>query len=284
MEKKLVQYLVVDAFTDTAFKGNPAAVCILEEERDEEWLQAVAREFNFSETCYLTGASSSELAGSGKGGPSPRFRLRWFTPVEEVDLCGHATLAAAHILFTSGMVDSNTIEFVTLSGILTAKRVPETKSSDILKVQDGDVPGIWIELDFPVVPIAEDDAERISCVTKVLNGTSIVEIKKAEKDDHFIVFPSGKEVEEFQPKFDEIQRCPGSGIIITGSAQPDSGDKHSAHCALAPYWSEKLGKKDLVALQASPRGGVVKVHLDEQNQRVSLRGKAVTVMRGSLLV
>ncbi|KAL3746172.1 hypothetical protein ACJRO7_015165 [Eucalyptus globulus] len=302
MEKKLVQYSVVDAFTDTAFKGNPAAVCILEEERDEEWLQAVAREFNFSETCYLTGASGSELPGSANGGSSPRFRLRWFTPVEEVDLCGHATLAAAHTLFTSGMVDSNTIEFATLSGILTAKRVPETKSSDILKVQDGDLPGIWIEVDFPVVPIAEDDAERISCVTKVLNGTSIVEIKKAEKDDHFIVFPSGKEVEEFQPKFDEIQRCPGSGIIITGSAQPDSGFDFvsraffpkiginedpvtgSAHCALAPYWSEKLGKKDLVALQASPRGGVVKVHLDEQNQRVSLRGKAVTVMRGSLLV
>ncbi|KAL3746169.1 hypothetical protein ACJRO7_015162 [Eucalyptus globulus] len=259
MEKKLVQYSVVDAFTDTAFKGNPAAVCILEEERDEEWLQAV-------------------------------------------DLCGHATLAAAHTLFTSGMVDSDTTEFMTLSGILTAKRVPETKSSEILKVQDGDVPGIWIELDLPVVPIAEDDAEQISCVSKVLNGTSIVEIKKTAKDDYFIVIPSGKEVEEFQPQFDEIKRCPGRGIIITGSAQPDSGFDFvnrffnpklgqnedpvcgSAHCALAPYWSEKLGKKDLVAYAASPRGGVVKVHLDEQNQRVSLRGKAVTVMRGSLLV
>ncbi|KAK3437782.1 hypothetical protein EUGRSUZ_C02454 [Eucalyptus grandis] len=302
MEKKLVQYSVVDAFTDTAFKGNPAAVCILEEERDEEWLQAVAREFNFSQTCYLTGASGSELAGSVNVGSSPRFQLRWFTPVKEVDLCGHATLAAAHTLFTSGMVDSDTIEFMTLSGILTAKRVPETKSSDILKVQDGDVPGIWIELDFPVVPIAEDDAERISCVSKVLNGTSIVEIKKTAKGDHFIVIPSWKEVEEFQPQFDEIQRCPGRGIIITGSAQPDSGFDFvsrffapkvglnedpvcgSAHCALAPYWSEKLGKKDLVAYAASPRGGVVKVHLDEQNQRVSLRGKAVTVMRGSLLV
>ncbi|KAF7848601.1 hypothetical protein BT93_L1811 [Corymbia citriodora subsp. variegata] len=283
MEKKLVQYSVVsihslssvsfpchpvahafrptrvDAFTDTAFKGNPAAVCILEEEREEEWLQAV-------------------------------------------DLCGHATLAAAHTLFTSGMVDSDTIEFMTLSGIMTAKRVPETKSSDISKIQSGDVPGIWIELNFPVVPITEDDdAERISSFSKVLNGTSIIEIKKTAKGDHFIVIPSAKEVEEFQPQFDKIQRCPGRGIIITGSAQPDSGFDFvsrffapklgvnedpvcgSAHCALAPYWSEKLGKNEFVAYAASSRGGVVKVCLDEQNQRVALRGKAVTVMRGSLL-
>ncbi|KAF8012279.1 hypothetical protein BT93_I0422 [Corymbia citriodora subsp. variegata] len=322
MEKKLVQYSVVsihslssvsfpchpvahafrptrvDAFTDTAFKGNPAAVCILEEEREEEWLQAVAREFNISETCYLTRASGSELTG----GSSPRFRLRWFTPVEEVDLCGHATLAAAHTLFTSGMVDSDTIEFMTLSGIMTAKRVPETKSSDISKIQSGDVPGIWIELNFPVVPITEDDdAKRITSFSKVLNGTSIIEIKKTAKGDHFIVIPSAKEVEEFQPQFDEIQRCPGRGIIITGSAQPDSGFDFvsrffapklgvnedpvcgSAHCALAPYWSEKLGKNEFVAYAASSRGGVVKVCLDEQNHRVALRGKAVTVMRGSLL-
>ncbi|KAF8035488.1 hypothetical protein BT93_C1500 [Corymbia citriodora subsp. variegata] len=248
-------------------------------------------------TCFLT-----RVATSGTGGSSPRFRLRWFTPVTEVDLCGHATLAAAHTLFTSGMVDSDTIEFMTLSGILTAKRVPEMKSSDISKIQGGDVPGIWIELNFPVVPIAEDDdAERISSVSKVLNGTSIVEIKKTAKDDHFIVIPSAKEVEEFQPQFDEIQRCPGRGIIITGSAQPDSGFDFvsrffapklgmyedpvcgSAHCALAPYWSEKLGKNEFVAYAASSRGGVVKVCLDEQNQKVALRGKAVTVMRGSLL-
>ncbi|KAI6680585.1 hypothetical protein NL676_034466, partial [Syzygium grande] len=255
----------VDAFTDTAFKGNPAAVCILEEEREEEWLQAVAREFNFSETCYLTRALASEHVGSADGRSSPRFRLRWFTPVEEVELCGHATLAAAHTLFTSGMVDSDTIEFMTLSGILIAKRVPETKSSDNSKIQDGDVPGKWIELDFPVVPIMEDDAERISSVSKALNGTSIVEIKKTATGDHFVVIPSGKEVEEFQPQFDEIQRCPGMGIIITGSAHPDSGFDFvsrvfypklgmnedpvsgSAHCALAAYWSEKLGKNDFVA-------------------------------------
>ncbi|KAL3746174.1 hypothetical protein ACJRO7_015167 [Eucalyptus globulus] len=266
MEKKLVQYSVVDAFTDTAFKGNPAAVCILEEERDEEWLQAVGREFNISETCYLTRASGSELAGFADGGSSLRFRLRW-----SLQLRSHATLAAAHTLFTSGMVDSNTVEFMTLSGILTAKRIPKTKSSDISKIQDGDVPGIWIELDFPVVPIAKDDADQISCVSKVLNGTSIVEIKKTAKGNHFIVIPSGKEVEEFESQYGEIQRCPGRGVIITGSAHPDLGFDFdpvcgSAHCALAPYWSEKLGKNDLIAFAASPRGGVVKVHLDKQNQ------------------
>ncbi|KAF7852336.1 hypothetical protein BT93_L0894 [Corymbia citriodora subsp. variegata] len=279
MAKKPVHYVVVDAFTETAFKGNPAVVCFLEEEeeKDVEWLQAVAREFNISMTCFLT-----RVATSGTGGSSPRFRLRWFTPVTEVDLCGHATLAAAHTLLTSGMVDSDTIEFMTLSGILTAKRVPEMKSSDISKIQGGDVPGIWIELNFPVVPIAEDDdAKRISSVSKVLNGTSIIEIKKTVKDDHFvisqlrpdhflypintIVIPSAKEV---QPQFDEIQRCPGRGIIITGSAQPDSGFCQSIFCPKT--W-------------ASPRGGVVKVCLDGQNKKVALRGKAVTVMRGSLL-
>ncbi|GKU86624.1 hypothetical protein SLEP1_g1126 [Rubroshorea leprosula] len=232
MAKGPVKYFVVDAFTDSAFKGNPAAVCLLEEERDEEWLQSVATEFNVSETCYLTRIANPDSA-------TLRFRLRWFTPVTEVELCGHATLASAHILFTTGLVNSDIIEFDTLSGILTAKKV---------------------------------------------------------------VLPSGKDVMELQPRFDAIQKCPGDGLIVSGIAAPESGFDFisraffpklginedpvngSGHCALTPYWSQKLGKCDFIAYVASPRGGILNIHLDEQNQRVFLRGKAVTVMEGCILV
>ncbi|KAL3827923.1 hypothetical protein ACJIZ3_016725 [Penstemon smallii] len=294
MAKKPVKYCVVDAFTDEAFKGNPAAVCLLEEEREEEWLQAVAREFNISETCYLTRLTESQIESV------PRFRLRWFTPVAEVKLCGHATLAASHFLFSYNLVKSDTIEFSTLSGILTAKRVPETKGSP-----NGNVPeSFLIELDFPVVPITTyDSSAEVSAISNSLNGASVIEIQKTTPgDDIFVVLPSGEAVVEVEPLFSEIEKCPGRGIIITGPAPDGSGfdffsrffcpklgiDEDpvcgSAHCALAPYWSKKLGKCDFVAYQASPRSGVLNLHFDEKNQRVLLRGKAVAVMEGSVLV
>ncbi|KAL3746170.1 hypothetical protein ACJRO7_015163 [Eucalyptus globulus] len=299
MAKKLVHYVVVDAFTETAFKGNPAAVCFLEEEeeKDVEWLQAVAREFNISITCFLT-----RVAASGTEDSSPRFRLRWFTPVAEVNLCGHATLAATHALFTSGKVDSDTIQYVTLSGTLTAKRVSEIETAVASTYQNGDAPGFSIELVFPIVPISECDSENASSLSRVFDGASIVEVKKTAKDDLLVIFSSGKAVEDLQPQFDKIRSCAGRGIIITGLAQPDSGfdyvnrffcpklgvnEDHvcgSANCFLAPYWSKKLRKNNFVVYAASSRGGVVNVCLDEQNQRVMLRGKAVTVMTGSILV
>ncbi|KAL3644857.1 hypothetical protein CASFOL_010037 [Castilleja foliolosa] len=165
MAKKSVKYSVVDAFTDSAFKGNPAAVCLLVEERDDEWLQSVAREFNLSQTGYLTHLPESAQSTIGS---VPRFGLRWFTPVAEVKLCGHATLAASHILFTRGLVKSNTIEFLTLSGILTAKRVPDTKvldwpNSQICNASDS----FSIELDFPVVPVMEyNGASEVSAISE----------------------------------------------------------------------------------------------------------------------
>jgi PhzF family phenazine biosynthesis protein len=290
MGKKPVKYCVVDAFTDSAFKGNPAAVCLLEEERDDKWLQAVATEFNISETCYLTRINDleSDILDS-----IPRFRLRWFTPVAEVRLCGHATLAASHFLFTSGLVNANKIEFLTLSGVLTAKRVPETEQPDS-----------FVELDFPVVPLTEFDTAEIPVISKALNGASLIDLKKTTtEDDLFVVLPSGKAVADLQPQIDEIRRCPGrGGVIVTGHAPSESGLDFisryfcpkfginedpvtgSAHCALAAYWSKKLGKCDFVAYQASPRGGIINLHLDENSQRVLLRGKAVTVMEGSILV
>ncbi|PIN25870.1 putative PhzC/PhzF-type epimerase [Handroanthus impetiginosus] len=299
MAKKPVRYCVIDAFADSAFKGNPAAVCLLEEERDEEWLQAVAREFNISETCYLTRLSDESNAES-----IPRFRLRWFTPVAEVKICGHATLAASHFLFSYDLVKSDTIEFSTLSGILTAKRAPNTKLSDSSISQKGNAPdGFLIELDFPVVPITEyDGADEASTISKSLNGASVNEIHKTTIGDLIVVLPSGEAVVEVEPNFDEIQQCPGRGIIITGLAPTGSGFDFfsrffcpklginedpvcgSAHCALAPYWSKKLGKCDFIAYQASPRSGMLNLHLDEKNQRLLLRGKAIAVMEGNILV
>ncbi|MBA0762813.1 hypothetical protein Gotri_012379, partial [Gossypium trilobum] len=187
-----------------------------------------------------------------------------------VKLCGHATLASAHTLFTTGLVNSNIIEFDTLSGILTATKVPDVSPTNVSEVQNGGVTDCFlIELNFPTVPV---------------------------------VLPSGKSVIEMEPRFDDILKCPGRGLIVSGAAPPESefdfisrffcpkyGIKEdpvcgSAHCALAPYWSQKLGKLDFVAHAASLRGGIVKIHLDEQNQRVLLRGKAVMVMEGSILV
>ncbi|XWS36277.1 hypothetical protein CRYUN_Cryun20dG0071600 [Craigia yunnanensis] len=118
---------MVDAFIDSAFKGNPVAICLLEEERDEKWLQVMTAKFNISDTCYLTRITDSAST-------NPRFHLRWFTPVAKVKLCGHATLASAHTLFTTGLVNSNIIEFDTLFGILTAKKVLDVNPTDVTKI------------------------------------------------------------------------------------------------------------------------------------------------------
>lgn len=296
MGKKFVKYFVVDAFTDSAFKGNPAAVCFLESEKDEKWLQAVAAEFNISQTGYLTPITTDVAVTS-----NPRFRLRWFTPVAEVKLCGHATLAASHILFSNGLVSSDIIEFDTLSGILTAKKVPESINPE--SVSNGEAKeSFLIELDFPVVPTTEFSIDAVS-ISKALNSAPIIDVKKTTTfGDLFVVLPSGKDVAEINPEFGEILKCPGRGVIVSGVAPPESGFDFysrffcpklginedpvcgSAHCALAPYWSKKLGKCDFMAYQASPRSGILDIHVDEQNQRVLLRGKAVTVLEGSVLV
>ncbi|XP_062086053.1 uncharacterized protein LOC133792150 isoform X1 [Humulus lupulus] len=295
MAMKPVNYTVVDAFTDSPFKGNPAAVCLLEEDRDDQWLQSVAAEFNISETCYLTRLlSESESDGSS----TPRFRLRWFTPVVEVVLCGHATLAAAHTLFSSGKIDSDVIEFVTLSGILTAKKVAQNnKASD-----DEARKGFFIELNFPSDPNAEFNSVEVSMISKALGGASVINIRRTTTLDCLIVVvPSAKAVTDLQPNFDAIGKFPGNGMIVTGIAPPESEFDFysrcffpqnginedpvtgSAYCSLASYWSKELGKCDFVAYQASPRGGVLNIHLDEHDQRVVLGGKAFTVMEGILL-
>uniref|UniRef100_A0A1J3CVV6 Uncharacterized protein n=1 Tax=Noccaea caerulescens TaxID=107243 RepID=A0A1J3CVV6_NOCCA len=289
-KKNAVKYFVVDAFTDSAFKGNPAAVCFLNDDdnkRDDTWLQSLAAEFNISETCFLTPITGLES----------RFGLRWFTPNAEVDLCGHATLASAHCLFSNGLVDSEKVEFDTRSGILTAKRVPNN---------DGEVKdeSFLIELDFPVIPTSDinlnDDSSTM--ITKALNGVTIVDIKATANNNILVVLPSMESVTELQPRMDDILKCPCNGIIVTAAGSEESAydfysryfppkfgiDEDpvcgSAHCALAHYWSLKMNKCDFLAYQASPRSGTIGIHLDREKQRVLLRGKAVTVMEGNILV
>ncbi|XP_062019804.1 uncharacterized protein LOC133736363 [Rosa rugosa] len=305
MAKKPVKFSVVDAFTESAFKGNPAAVCLLEEDRDDKWMQALAAEFNLSETCYLSRLTDSVSDPALSSTPA-RFRLRWFTPVTEVDLCGHATLAAASTLFKSGLVNSNIIEFSTLSGILIAKKVPDDiKVSSGSTIPNGETQdSYFIELNFPADPSNEFNSADASLISNALDGASVIDIRRTTvTDDLLVLIPSGKAVVDLQPQYDEIKKCPGTrGVIVTAVAPPESGydfysrffcpthgiDEDpvcgSAHCALASYWCNKLGKCDLVAYAASPRGGTINIHLDEQNQRVLLRGKAVTVMEGTVLV
>ncbi|KAL0740316.1 hypothetical protein Bca4012_081829 [Brassica carinata] len=291
---KHVNYFVVDAFTESAFKGNPAAVCILEEEdeRNDAWLQSLAAEFNLSETCFVNPIS----------GHDGRFRLRWFTPSLEMDLCGHGTLASAYSLFSNGLVDSDKVEFVTQSGILTAKRVPDTS------VKGG---SFLVEMNFPVIPTCElyNSSDIKSMFSKALNGATIVDVRGTTKSttDKFISekivveLPSWEAVIELKPNMDEISKCPGKLIIVTAAATEGSAydfcsrffsprlgvDEDpvcgSAHCPLAHYWSLKMNKCEFVAYSASCRSGTVKVRYDKEEQRVFLTGKAVTVMKGSIL-
>ncbi|KAJ4789555.1 Phenazine biosynthesis-like domain-containing protein [Rhynchospora pubera] len=314
MPQRAIKYAVIDAFTGEAFKGNPAAVCLLEEtaEVDEHWMLSVAKEFNISETCFLTrvvSAVGSYPNSSNQSVDIPRFSLRWFTPVAEpctsyllsqphhqVNLCGHATLASAHFLFTSALLEHETIEFITKSGLLTAKKVTKSKSaSKDMK--------LFIELDFPADQVVKCNASELPSIPLTLNGLSVVNVLKTTASDDFIVeVSSGKEVAELQPNFMEIQKCAGRGVIVTGQAPDGSGFDFfsrffcpklgvnedpvcgSAHCALVPYWSRKLQKKSLTAFMASPRSGVLHLELDEKSQRVRISGEAVTVMVGTLLV
>ncbi|WOG94824.1 hypothetical protein DCAR_0314121 [Daucus carota subsp. sativus] len=302
----------VDAFTESAFKGNPAAVCLLEEEKGEKWLQLVATEFNLSETCFLTRIDLDSP------NPSRLFivyeDLLVFISMHDVclqvKLCGHATLAASHFIFSSGLVKVNVIEFMTLSGVLTARRVSLPEVSVLSQLKSD---GFCIELDFPVVPLVEYTSVEVSNISQSLNGASIVDIKKrTTEDDLLVMLSSGKTVAELQPMFEKIQKLPCRGMTVTALAPSESGfDIYSRffllgldtignlfnacnfisgschrHCTLClgTLWCQKLGKSDLVAYQASTRGGFIRFHLDERNQRVMLQGKAVTVMEGSLLV
>lgn len=255
----------VDAFTATPFAGNPAAVCILPAAREAEWMQHVAREMNLSETAFL------EAQADG-------FNLRWFTPAVEVDLCGHATLASAHVLWESGHLPPQAeARFHTRSGLLTARRQGE-----------------WIELDFPAKLAAA--AEPPDGVIEALGVEPLFVGRNSF--DYLVEVATAEEVRQMQPNISLLKSVECRGVIVTSRSDnpdydfisrffaPGAGIDEdpvtgSAHCALAPYWAEKLGKQEMVGYQASARGGVVRVRLS--GDRVKLGGQAVTVMRGELM-
>jgi PhzF family phenazine biosynthesis protein len=257
---------VIDAFTDRAFAGNPAAVCLLDRAHDEVWMQAVAREMNLSETAFLQ--------------PRPDgFGLRWFTPAVEVDLCGHATLASAHALWSQGVLHGDEpARFHTRSGALTATRAA----------------GL-IQLDFPAKPL--EPADPPEDLLPAL-GVPAARFVGRNQFDYLVELAGEREVRALAPDIARLARVACRGVIVTAPAAsaefdfvsrffaPASGVAEdpvtgSAHCCLGPYWGPRLGKKVLRAFQASPRGGVIGVELS--GPRVLLRGQAVTVWRGELM-
>ncbi|WVZ71674.1 hypothetical protein U9M48_020233 [Paspalum notatum var. saurae] len=294
----VVAHAQVDAFTAEPFKGNPAAVCLLEDASkaaDERWMQSVAAEFNLSDTAFLLRDDSSAATGA-----APRFQLRWFAPATELKLCGHATLAAAHFLFTSVLAAQETlIEFSTKSGILTARKVPAPETASAGVSGEGK---LFIELDFPMIDLVDCPPDELPSIPETLNGASIVSVHKSSTAGDLVVeLSSGKEVADIIPNFHEIKTCSGRGVVITGPAPSGSGYNFftrffcpkfgvdedpvcgSAHCALAPYWGGKLGKQKLTAFQASPRSGILHLELEVAGRRVRIQGEAITVMTGTLL-
>lgn len=261
-----IPILQIDAFTEQAFSGNPAAVCLLETAATAVWMQSVGAEMNLAETAFVWPLEAG-------------FGLRWFTPTTEVDLCGHATLAAAHALWSLQRADdSQPIRFSTNSGWLSAS-------------QNGDL----IELDFPATPaIEEQPSEELLTALQVqpmFVGRS--------KFDHLLVVESEHVLRGIKPNFAMLKRLDVRGAIVTScsnSPQYDFVSRYfapaagidedpvtgSAHCCLAPYWSAQLGKTELVGYQASARGGTVCARV--AGERILLGGHAVTVLRGELLV
>jgi PhzF family phenazine biosynthesis protein len=258
----------VDSFTDKPFSGNPAAVLLLDEAPSDEWMAAVARETNVSDTGFVIRETL----------PDADFRLRWFTPAVEVDLCGHATLASAHCLFEDGV--TGPIRFATRSGVLTVSRQPNGS----------------LAMDFPTSPPAEVDAR--SAAAAALGAA--VEWTGRTDDEFFLLALLADEdsVRSLSPNLAAVAELDASALIATAVADP--GQKHdfvsrlfapkagipedpvtgSSHTVLSPFWVRRLGRTSLVGLQASPRSGLVGVEL--RGERVIITGRAITIFDGSL--
>jgi PhzF family phenazine biosynthesis protein len=259
-------FAVIDAFTDQAFRGNPAAVCLMSEEKSDEWLLNVAREMNLSETAFVWPSHED-------------MKLRWFTPTIEVDLCGHATLAAAHALWTVFDSKNPKFSFHTRSGILTAIR-----NDNLIVLDFPSVKPTWTE---PNVELANAlGVQPLRCAKNIM--------------DAMILVKTEAEVLACQPDFRKLAKQPYRGVILTSISDvgkpynyvsrffaPASGVDEdpvtgSAHCCLSPFWSDIFGKPDLIGYQASARGGIVRTH--QKGDRVELSGSAVTISRGEILV
>ena len=268
---------VVDAFTAEPWRGNPAGICVLPAAASDEWMQSVAIEMNHAETAFLVRRGASNQDG---------YDLRWFTPGGEVDLCGHATLASAHYLWeTATLRPDEQARFHTRSGLLTAEQL----------LIDG---AAWIELDFPAEPVsATATPEGLAAVL----GAEPVFVGR-NRLDYLVELKDETTVRSLRPDLKQIADLSDAenvrGIIVTAAAAERGPDilsrcffprfhidedpvTGSAHCALAPYWIPRLGKQEIVAYQASARGGWLRLRL--AGDRVKLRGQAVTTLRGELI-
>ena len=255
-----IPYYHVDAFASARFKGNPAGVCVLEEWLPDDTLQKIAFENNLSETAFFIAKRD-------------HFELRWFTPAIEVDLCGHATVAAGFVIFSFPGQKDPVIRFQSKSGLLTVER-------------EGEI----MVLDFPSrppVPCELPDALRKGL------GCAPLEVRRSR--DYFAVLSTQKEVQELKPDLQWLGELDSLGIIVTApgvkadfvsrffapragvSEDPVTG---SAHCSLIPYWSEKLSKKKMRALQLSPRGG--ELFCEDAGDRVRIGGKAILYLKGEI--
>jgi PhzF family phenazine biosynthesis protein len=257
---------LVDTFTRAAFRGNTAGVCIPDGPADAAWMQQVAAELKYSETAFLFPEAE-------------KWNLRWFTPTKEVELCGHATLAAAFVLWEIGNVLKGTpITFTTLSGPLVAEQEED-----------------WISMDFPKEPAVSTmpvpGLGRALGVEPLYTGRN--------RFDILVELPLADDVCNLEPDMEALAAIRTRGIIVTAASDlphfdfvsrffapaagvPEDPVTGSAHCCLAPYWGEKLNKTELVGFQCSPRGGSVRMTL--AGDRVLLKGHAVHVLSGKLLV
>lgn len=263
-----IEIYQVDAFASEPFKGNPAAVCPLEAPRDEEWMQKVAAEMNLSETAFVVPREDS-------------FDLRWFTPTTEVALCGHATLASSHVLWETERLEAGEpARFNTKSGRLAANKRP-----------DG------IEIDLPLISISECDppAEVLEALRIEPGYCGATE---TSPDLHYLMEVHSEDaVRNLKPDFGLLGGI-DAGVIVTAPSSGAGCDFVSrffasywgidedpvtgaAHCSLVPFWSQRLGKVEVMGFQASARGGYVKGRV--KGDRVALLGQAVTVLRGRLL-
>jgi PhzF family phenazine biosynthesis protein len=256
----------VDAFTSEPFKGNPAGVFIHPIALSESWMRNIAREMNLSETAFLVPDEDG-------------YSLRWFTPMVEVDLCGHATLASAHILWEKGFLRRDEVaRFQTRSGLLTARLSKDN----------------WISLDFPAKIV-----EQVEAPVGLFEGLQIESARfvGSNKMDFLVELDSEDQVRNLVPDHSQLRRINIRGVIVTARGQtpgydfvsrffaPGAGVDEdpvtgSAHTALTPYWSDKLGKKEMVAYQASARGGLLKVV--DRGERVEIRGQAVTIFTAAI--
>jgi PhzF family phenazine biosynthesis protein len=255
----------VDAFTDEPFKGNPAGVMIVAEEVSSEWMQNVASEMNLSETAFVFPREEE-------------FQIRYFTPTKEVPLCGHATLASAHIIYELGLkAVTETIKF-------------KAKRADLTVEKEDD----WIVMDFPKYPVQKTDIHKDF---KRLVGFEPIEMYSSIDDWVIAIAENESNIVNSEPNFTLLNETGLGHLMITARSDSKQADfvvrcfvpavginedpvTGSAHCALTPLWSEKLGKKDLDSLQVSKRTGRMKVRLNDN--RVEIKGKALTVFEAEM--